>query len=73
MNGSNIPVCVTVTTKPLVMIRGFSRTSREVLEGRSKAELSDLTFHVLTAVYLIFQCYELLLAQKDYNESLEAQ
>lgn len=55
------------------MIRGFSITSPEVLKGRAKVEFSGLTFHVLTAVYLIFQCYDLLLDQKDYNESLEAQ
>lgn len=73
MNGSDIPICITVTTKQLVMIRGFSITSPEVLKGRAKVEFSGLTFHVLTAVYLIFQCYDLLLDQKDYNESLEAQ
>lgn len=55
------------------MIREFSITSQEVLEGRAKVELSDVIFYVLTVVYLIFQCYGFLLAQKDYNESLEAQ
>lgn len=66
-------MCITVTTKQLVMIREFSITSQEVLEGRAKVELSDVIFYVLTVVYLIFQCYGFLLAQKDYNESLEAQ
>lgn len=47
--------------------------SQEVREGRAKAELSDLTFQVLTVVYLISQYYGFLLAQKDYNEDLEAQ
>lgn len=47
--------------------------SQEVLVGRAKTELSDLTFHVLTVVYLISQYYGFLLAQKDYNEDLEAQ
>lgn len=71
VNGSKIPVCTAVTTKQLAMIRGFSITRGA--EGKSQSWALDLNFHVLTVVYLIFPCYGLLLAQKDYNESLGAQ